>query len=394
MTNRQLFLQHVGQTSPAPLALDIVRAKGCLMWDAGGKEYLDLISGISVCNIGHGHPAVIEAIKKQCDEYMHLMVYGELVQSPQVLYAKQLTDNLPSTLNSVFFTASGTEATEGAMKLAKRFTGRPGIISFNHSYHGSTQGALSVMGSEKWKQAFRPLLPGTRQLNYNSFDDLKHIGEDTACVILETVQAEAGVNRPDPEWIKAVREKCSSVGALMILDEIQCGFGRTGTLWGFQQYHIVPDILLLGKALGGGMPLGAFIASRDLMGALTHDPVLGHINTFGGHPVCCAAGKAALEVLLKENITEAVNEKSGLFVSGLKHPRIEKVTAAGLLIAVHFKNYETNRKVIDELIERGFFTDWFLFADNALRLAPPLIISAEQIQNACQTILSVLDELS
>lgn len=394
MTNRQFFLQHVGQTSESPLCLDIVRASGCSLWDAEGKEYLDLIAGISVCNLGHRHPAVIEAIKNQCDQYLHLMVYGELVQSPQVAYAKKITDHLPQPLESVFYTASGTEATEGAMKLAKRYTGRPGIISFANSYHGSTQGALSIMGSEKWKQAFRPLLPGTRQLTYNSFEDLEHINEDTACVIMETVQAEAGVITPDPDWIRAVREKCSAAGALLVLDEIQCGFGRTGTLWAFTQYGIVPDILLLGKALGGGMPLGAFVSSRAIMNSLTHNPVLGHINTFGGHPVCCASGLAAFEVLLNENITEAVADKSRLFSDLLKHPLIEKLNASGLLIAVHFSDYGRNKKIIDKLIEKGIFTDWFLFADNALRIAPPLIITEDDIRKACASILSVLDGLN
>lgn len=392
MTNRQLFLKHVGQTSGSPLSLDIVRAEGCRMWDAEGREYLDLIAGISVCNLGHRHPAVTAAIKKQCDDYLHLMVYGELIQSPQVQYAKMLADNLPESLDSVFFTASGTEATEGAMKLAKRHTGRPGMISFMHSYHGSTQGALSLMGSEKWKQAFRPLLPGTRQLRYNSFDDLEHIGTDTACVILETVQAEAGVITPDPRWIKALREKCTAAGALMVLDEIQCGFGRTGKLWAFQHYGVVPDILLLGKALGGGMPLGAFVAPLSIMNDLTHDPVLGHINTFGGHPVCCAAGKAAFEVLLDENIIHSVQDKSDLFLSLLNHSLISKVTAAGLLIAVHFPDYDTNRKVIDRLLAESVFTDWFLFADHALRIAPPLTISREEIRRACHSIMTVLDE--
>ena len=300
MTQRQLFLTHVGQTSEAPLALEIMKARGCSMWDINGKKYIDLIAGISVCNIGHCHPAVIEAIKKQIDDYMHIMVYGELIESPQVAYAKMLTDYLPTTLNSVFYTASGSEATEGAMKLAKRFTGRTQIISFQNSYHGSTQGALSVMGDEYWRNAFRPLLPDTMQLNYNSFTDLENITEKTACVIAETVQAEAGVLVPQNNWLSALRARCTKTGTLLVLDEIQCAFGRNGTLFAFEQFDVVPDILLLGKALGGGMSLGAFVANKKMMDSLTHHPVLGHINTFGGHPVSCAAGLAALKVLLQD----------------------------------------------------------------------------------------------
>jgi acetylornithine/N-succinyldiaminopimelate aminotransferase len=389
MTNRQLFLQHVGQTSDAPLALEIVKAEGCKLYDVNGKEYIDLIGGISVCNIGHKHPKVVEAIKKQADDYLHIMVYGELVQSPQVVYATALTKHLPSTLNSVFFTASGSEATEGAMKLAKRFTGRTQIISFKNSYHGSTQGALSIMGDEYWRNAFRPLLPNTMQLNYNSFEDLENITTQTACVIAETVQAEAGVITPQNNWLKALRKKCSETGTLLILDEIQCGFGRNGTLWAFEQFDGVPDVLLLGKALGGGMPLGAFVADKKLMDNLTHNPVLGHINTFGGHPVCCAAGLAAFNVLLDEKLVDDVNRKAELFKTLLHHPKIQKVNACGLMIAVYFENFETNKKIIDALITEGVFTDWFLFASNCLRIAPPLTISEEEIREACGKISSI-----
>lgn len=392
MTNRQLFLQHVGQTSSAPLGLDIVSARGSRMLGADGKEYLDLIAGISVCNIGHCHPAVTAAIEKQARDYLHLMVYGELVQTPQVQYAKKLADALPSSLNNIFFTASGSEATEGAMKLAKRASGRFKIIAFKNSYHGSTQGALSVMGSEYWKNAFRPLLPGIVHIDYNSIEQLDQIDSDTACVIAETVQAEAGVIRPENGWLKKLADKCREKGALLVLDEIQCGFGRTGSLWAFEQYGVVPDILLLGKALGGGMPLGAFIASRELMGKLTHDPVLGHINTFGGHPVCCAAGLAAFDVLQQEEMVKGVRERSDLFAERLKHPGIKKVSTSGLLIAVHLDSFESNKKLIDKLIIRGVFTDWFLFASHALRIAPPLNISFEDIEFACQEILSALDE--
>lgn len=393
MTNRQLFLNHVGQTSASPLCLEIVKADGCKLYDADGKEYLDLIGGISVCNVGHRHPKVIEAIKKQLDDYMHIMVYGELVQSPQVQYARLLTNHLPAPLNSVFFTASGTEATEGAMKLAKRYSNRTQIISFKNSYHGSTQGALSVMGSEYWQQAFRPLLPDILQLKYNSFDDLENITERTACVIAETVQAEAGVNVPQNDWLKALRKRCDETGTLLVLDEIQCGFGRNGSLWAFEQFDVMPDILLLGKALGGGMPLGAFIAEKKLLGSLTHDPVLGHINTFGGHPVCCAAGLAAFQVLLDERLIDGVKEKEKLFISLLKHNKIKAVRSCGLMIAVEFENFDLNKKVIDALIDQGVFTDWFLFASNCIRIVPPLTISNDEIIAACEKTKVVLNRL-
>jgi acetylornithine/succinyldiaminopimelate/putrescine aminotransferase len=391
MNNRQLFLDHVGQTSEAPLCLNIIKAEGSKMWDAAGKEYIDLIAGISVCNIGHRHPAVIDAIKKQADEYLHIMVYGELVENPQVAYAKMLTDHLPRSLDSVFYTASGSEATEGAMKLAKRYTGRTQIVSFKHSYHGSTQGALSIMGSEYWQQAFRPLLPDILQLTYNRMQDLPLITERTACVVAETIQAEAGVNVPANNWLQKLRERCTETGTLLVLDEIQCGFGRNGSLWAFEQFEVVPDILLVGKAMGGGMPLGAFIANKAMMHALTHNPVLGHINTFGGHPVSCAAGLAAFKVLLDEKIIGTVKEKALLFLSFLKHPLIKNIRHCGLMFAVEFDSFETNKKVIDALIEKGVFTDWFLFAPQALRIAPPLNIPQKEIITACERIISVLN---
>ena len=393
MTNRQLFLNHVGQTSDAPLCLNIVQAEGCKMWDANHKEYIDLIAGISVCNIGHRHPKVVAAIKEQADKYLHIMVYGELVENPQVEYATLLTQYLPSTLNSVFYTASGSEATEGAMKLAKRFTNRSQIISFKNSYHGSTQGALSVMGSEYWQQAFRPLLPDVLQLRYNNFEDLKHITEKTACVIAETIQAEAGVLKPQYGWLKSLRKRCNCTGTLLILDEIQCGFGRNGTLWAFEQFNVVPDILLLGKAIGGGMPLGAFVADKKLMDSFTHNPVLGHINTFGGHPVSCAAGLAAFKVLTEERLYENVFEKEKLFRSLLQHSAIKNISSAGLMMAIEFDSFETNKKIIDTLIEHGIFTDWFLFCAHAFRICPSLNISELEIKEACKRIVAVLDSI-
>jgi acetylornithine/succinyldiaminopimelate/putrescine aminotransferase len=393
MTNRQIFLSHIGQTSPNPLALEIVRASGSKLYDVNNKEYIDLIGGISVCNIGHGNKKVIDAIKEQADNFMHVMVNGELVLSPQTAYAKLLTDHLPSSLNSVFFTASGTEATEGAMKLAKRFTGRTKIVAFKNSYHGSTQGSLSIIGDEYWRNAFRPLLPDILHLEYNNFKSLESITTETACVIAETIQAEAGVIVPDRKWTEALRKKCTDTGTLLVLDEIQCGFGRNGTLWAFEQFDIVPDVLLLGKALGGGMPLGAFIADKKIMDSLTNNPVLGHINTFGGHPVCCAAGKAAMEVLLEENIINDVLEKEKIFRENLHGSKIKNIRSRGLMIALEFEDFDQNKKVIDRLLEKGAFTDWFLFASQCLRIVPPLIISTEEINQACKIINEVVSDL-
>ena len=393
MTQRELFLHHVAQTSTAPLALEIIKAEGCKLYDIHGKEYIDLIGGISVANTGHRHPKVIEAIRKQLDAYMHVMVYGEFVESPQVNYAHLLSQNLPSTLNSVYFTNSGAEAVEGAMKLAKRVTNRTEIIAFNHSYHGSTQGALSVMGDEYWRNSFRPLLPGILHLTYNTYGSIDEITTHTACVIVETVQAEAGIITPDKEWMQALREKCTITGALLIIDEIQAGFGRTGKLWGFEHFEIVPDILLLGKALGGGMPLGAFIADRYLMGALTDNPVLGHITTFGGHPVCCASGLAAMKVLLDENWIRNVKHREDLFHSLLRHHQIKKIRSFGLWMAVEFRSTETSKKVIDACIAMGVLTDWFLFAPNCLRISPPLMMTESEIRTACEVILKACDTI-
>ena len=388
MNERELFLKHVAQTSPSPLAFEIAKAKGCLLYDVKGKEYIDLIGGISVANIGHRHPKVIEAIKKQLDAYMHVMVYGEFIESPQVKYAKLLTDHLPSSLNAVYFTNSGAEAIEGAMKLAKRVTYRTQIIAFRNSYHGSTQGALSIIGDEYWRNAYRPLLPNILHLEYNSFESLDEISERTACVIVETVQAEAGIIIPSKEWMKALRKKCSDTGALLMLDEIQAGFGRTGKLWGFQNFQIVPDVLVLGKALGGGMPLGAFIADKKQMDAFTENPVLGHITTFGGHPVCCAAGITAMKVLLEDEMIDSVKKKEELFRSLLVHKKIKAIRSFGLWMAVEFDSFETNKKVIDACIKRGVMTDWYLFASNCMRISPPLMISKKKISEACEKILS------
>ena len=390
MNNRQLFQQYVAQTSPSPVGLEIVSALGSYLYDAAGNKYLDIIGGISVCNIGHMHPAVVEAIKKQADQYLHVMVYGELVQSPQVKYAELLAQYLPVNLNCVYFTNSGAEATEGAIKLARRATGRTDIISCNNAYHGNTLGALSVMGDEYWRNAFRPLMPGVWHYDYNSQALIDAINECTACVIMETIQGEAGVVTPNANWIKKLRKKCSGTGTLLIFDEIQCGFGRTGKLWGFEHYDVAPDIVLLGKALGGGMPLGAFISSHDLMQILTNNPVLGHITTFGGHPVCCAAGMAGMKALLDECIIENVCAKEMLFLSLLKHPAIKAIRSKGLLIAVELETPDHVAQTLQRCLDKGVFSDWFLFAPDCIRIAPPLTITDEEIRYACETLLSCL----
>lgn len=387
MNQRELFLKHVAQTSANPLALEIVKAVGCNLWDKDGKLYIDLISGISVCNVGHRNPQVISAIKDQLDRYLHLMVYGELVESPQVLYAEKLVSLLPDTLNCVYYTNSGAEATEAAMKLAKRITGRTNMVAFHESYHGSTQGALSVMGSEYWRNAYRPLLPGITHINHNDIEQLACIDEQTACVIAEPIQAERGVLTPSVKWMQALREKCNETGALLVLDEIQTGFGRTGTLFSFEQFGIVPDMLLLGKAIGGGMPLGGLVSSRDNLMHFTEGPILGHITTFGGHPVSCAAGNAALHYLMDEKLMAGIPSKRALFERLLKHPRIRAFSSSGLLISIEFDSFELNKKIIDYCIQKGVFTDWFLFASQCMRIAPPLIISEDQIQIACTIIL-------
>ena len=364
------------------------------MYNTDGKRYMDAISGFSVANIGHSHPKVVKAVQDQAAAYMHLIVYGEFIEQPQVAYARLLTDHLPPSLDCVYFTNSGTEATEGAMKLAKRATNRTKILSFHKSYHGSTQGSLSVMGDEYWRNAFRPLLPEVYHYEYGSQESLDAIDSKTSCVIAETVQAEAGICRPENAWLQALRKRCTEQGALLILDEIQAGFGRTGSLWAFEQYGIVPDILLLGKALGGGMPLGAFIANKQLMQTLSYDPVLGHITTFGGHPVSCAAGKAALEVLLEENHLTGIAQKEKQLKELLIHPAIKQVRTAGLWAAIEFASFEFNQAVIHRCIQNGMITDWFLFAPECLRLAPPLITTEEQLREMCGIILKSITEAS
>ncbi|HTH81845.1 MAG TPA: aspartate aminotransferase family protein [Mucilaginibacter sp.] len=387
LTLRQLFLANNAQTTNFPLLLEFERAEGVYLYDSNGKAYIDLISGIGVSNLGHSNPKVISAIKQQLDKYMHLMVYGEYVQTPQVKFAEKLISILPENLQSVYFVNSGAEAVEGALKLAKRFTGRQQIIACHNSYHGSTHGALSVMGNEDFKQAYRPLLPGISFIRFNDKADLELITHETACVIIETIQGEAGIRVPDTTYMQALRKRCDETGTLLILDEIQAALGRTGKLFAFEHFGIVPDILLLAKALGGGMPLGAFISSNQIIGALKENPILGHITTFGGHPVCCAAGLAALEVLLDENLAASVPEKEALMRSLLVHPAIKTIRGKGLMLAIELKNFELNKKIIDRCIEQGVITDWFLHCDNAMRIAPPLIITADEIKKSCGIIL-------
>lgn len=387
MNTRSLFLHHLAQTSPAPLAIQIEKAEGCYLHATGGKKYLDLIGGISVANTGHRHPKVVAAIKQQADAYLHVMVYGETIQSPQLHYAQWLAEHLPEPLHSVYFTNSGAEAIEGAMKLAKRATGRTQIMAFNKSYHGSTQGALSIIGDEYWRQAYRPLLPGIVHAEYNTEAALSLITQQTACVVMELVQAERGVLKADVQWLQLVRQRCTETGTLLVFDEVQTGFGRTGSLWAFEQYDVLPDILVSGKALGGGMPLGAFITHKSLMDAFTLKPVLGHITTFGGHPVSCAAGLAAAQALEEEQLMASVRKKEELFHSLLQHALIKNVHTAGLLIAVAFNDEHICLKIVQECLQLGLFTDWFLFAPHCLRIAPPLIISEEEIKKACGIIL-------
>ncbi len=384
LPERTLFYKYLAQTSPEPLALEIVRAKGLYLYDVKGRRYMDFISGISVSNVGHRHPHVIKAIKEQLGKYMHLMVYGEYIESPQVKLAEGICKLLPKQLNSVYFVNSGAEAIEGAMKLAKRVTGRNGIIACKNAYHGSTQGALSLMGDERLKVHFRPLLPGVRFITFNNEEDLNRINSDTAAVIVEPVQGEAGIVLPQHAYLSKLEKRCREKGALLVVDEIQTGMGRTGKMFGFENYGICPDIITLAKAFGGGLPLGAFIASKEMMHSLTV-PALGHITTFGGHPVSCAAGLASLNILKEDNFLKHVDAK-GALIKELLHDEFFPVYGIGLFIAKDFKDKTLNFKVIKECLKRGLITDWFLFADNRMRICPPLTISEKEIIAACRII--------
>jgi acetylornithine/succinyldiaminopimelate/putrescine aminotransferase len=388
ISQRALFLQHVAQTSPAPMALESVSAEGCWLIDNSGKRYLDLIAGIGPSVLGHRHPKVQAAVEQQVKAYWHTLVYGEYVLAPQVQFAKLLAENLPG-LDSVFFVNSGAEATEGAMKLAKRATGRQKFIACYNAYHGSTQGAASLMSPDYFTQAFQPLLPGIQHIEFNREDDLKLIDDRVAAVVVETIQGEAGLYQPRTAWLQALRQRCTETGTLLILDEIQAGMGRTGKLFAFEHFGVTPDILLLAKGFGGGMPLGAFVARRELMELLSHDPVLGHITTFGGHPVCTAAGLATLQILLETDLLTQVPAKEALFRSLLAHPAIKEIRSAGLWMAVDLGDAQLVQKAIQHCLHHGVITDWFLFNDRSLRVAPPLTITEDEIRFACRVINSI-----
>jgi len=391
---RQLFLDHLGQTSLSPLLLEIDKAEGSFLYGRDGKDYIDLISGVSVSNTGHRHPEVMAAISEQAGRYLHLMVYGEVVQSPQVMYASRLASLLPPSLQSVFFVNSGSESIEGAIKLARRYTGRNEIIYFRNGYHGSTTGALSVQGSELYRNSFRPLMPSTTMAEFNSAEAAAMISNTTAAVLVEPVQAEAGVIQPAAGFLESLRTACDKHGALLVFDEVQTGFGRTGSLFSLYRYNVIPDILVLAKALGGGLPLGAFVSSSGIMAALSHDPSLGHITTFGGHPLCCAAGLASLEVIIREDLAAKAKEKERLFRDQMAHLPVREVRGEGLLLAV----VPEDKKIISQIVLRapdyGLMLDYFLFCDEAFRIAPPLTISPDEIALACNRLEKLMKALS
>lgn len=391
MNNRQLFLSHLAQTTDFPLLIEIEKAEGVYMYGPNGEKYMDLISGIGVSNVGHRHPKVLKAIQNQLDKYLHLMVYGEYVQSPQAQLAKAICDTLPESLDNVYLVNSGSEAVEGALKLAKRYTGKPKLVSCVNAYHGSSSGALSVGGNEIFKRGYRPLLPGVSNIQYGNLEDLEKIDSDTAAVIVETIQGEAGILVGTQKYFKALRDKCLEMGTLLILDEIQAGFGRTGKFWAFEHFDIVPDIVVCAKGMGGGMPIGAFIANKEVMGVFKNNPLLGHITTFGGHPVSSAASLATIQVLQEENLINQVEEKAELFKSFLVHPKIKGIRNKGLMMAVEFESFEVLKPIIDQAIELGVITDWFLFCDDSMRIAPPLTITKEQIKEACDSILKAIN---
>ena len=397
MILRKQFLEHIGQTSPSPMMIEVARAKGSFFYTPEGKRYFDLVAGVSVSNVGHANPDVVKAVQQQAADYMHVMVYGEMVERPQVEYAHRLAELLPGNIDCLYFVNSGAEAVEVALKLAKRYTGRTELISMRRAYHGSTHGAMSMMGTpegEEWKAEFRPLLPDVRAINFNSFEDLNRITSRTAGVLCEVVQGEAGVRLPNPEWLKALRARCSEVGALLIFDEIQTGMGRTGEMFAATKYNIVPDVVCLAKAFGGGMPLGGVAANRQILNSFTHNPCLGHITTFGGHPVCCAAGLAALNYLINNNIVERVESKGALFEQRLsKHPRILEIRRSGLLLALELGKPEYLYRLMEIFKEVGIMSDWFLYCDTAFRISPPLTISETEIEECCHLIWQALDRL-
>ena len=391
---KQLFLHNTAQTSSSPRLIEVEKAEGIYIYDTSGKKYMDMVSGFAVSNIGHRHPAVIAAITEQINKYLHVTVYGEYIQAPQVKFAAKLISILPAPLQAVYFTNSGAEATEGAMKLAKRYTGRSQIIACKNSYHGSTQGALSLMGNEGFKQKFRPLLPDIDFITFNKLADIEKITRQTAAVFIETIQGEAGIQVADLSYFKLLRQKCNETKTLLVLDEIQTGFGRTGELFAFEHYDIIPDILLIAKGMGGGMPIGAFISSKEIMDTLKDNPILGHITTFGGHPVSCAAGLASLNVILEQNLIAGVPEKNHLFKELLSHSKIKEVRGMGLMMSIQLDTFGQVEAVSKRCEQEGIIIDWFLHCETALRIAPPLTITTEEIRFACDVILKSIDEVA
>ena len=393
MSERDFFLSHLGQTTPFPFLVEVDHAEGIFIYDKQGKSYMDMISGVAVNNIGHRHPKVVSALKNQIDKYLHVMVYGEFIQDSQQLLVKELLEVLPASLDGVYVVNSGTEAIEAALKLAKRVTGRMELISFRGSYHGSTHGSMSVSGNEVKKQAFRPLLPDVQFLTHNDLTQLERITDKTAGVILETVQGDAGVRRPSVTFMKALRQRCDEVGALLILDEIQCGMGRTGKFFAFEHFDIVPDILTLGKALGGGMPIGALVSSQKRLLEFTHAPMLGHITTFGGHPVVCAAAAAAVQVLKSEINWTELEDKAQRFEERFKrHPEFVEIRRVGMMFAFDMVSAERVERVVSRCMEKGLITFWFLSHPYSFRLSPPLTISEDELNLAADLILESIEE--
>lgn len=392
MDNKELFIKHQGQTTPYPLCIEVSKANGLYITDTSGKKYLDLVAGISACAIGHCHPRIVKAVQEQAASYMHVMVYGEFIQSPQLQLAKKLASILPDSLNSSYFVNSGTEAIEGAMKLAKRCTRRSEMISCDHSYHGSTQGTLSIMGTEEYKQKYRPLLPDCNRIVYNDISSLRLITSKTAAVIIEPVQGATGFRTPENNYLQEVRKRCTEVGALLIFDEIQTCYGRTGRLFGFQTYDVVPDILCIAKGMGGGMPIGAFICSNALMSNLKDNPKLGHITTFGGHPTSCIAALETLNELCETNLVKDVKSKEQLFREVLKHPKIKEIRGVGLMLAIELECAEETIKLVKRGMEKGIITFFFLFTDTAVRISPPLTITEKEIRTAGKIICELLDD--
>jgi len=394
VSRREDFFQYQAQTTDFASGFEVERAEGCYIYERNGKRYLDLVAGVSACNMGHGHPKINAAIKAQIDDYLHVMVYGEYVQGAPVELSKRLASLLPDPLESVYLVNSGTEAIEGALKLAKRYTRRSNIVAARGAYHGATHGSLSVTGNHGWTRSMRPLLPGVKFLTFNNEDELALIDEATAAVILETIQGANGFVTPESDYLHKVRERCNETGTLLIFDEIQPGFGRTGKLFGFEHYGIVPDILCIGKAMGGGLPIGAFVSSKKMMDVLRRNPMLGHITTFGGHPVMAAGALAHLDALYEEEVMDKIAEKEARFRAGLEHPAVEAVTGKGLMLAAHLDGAESVQKVAKLAMEKRLILFWLLFKGNALRITPPLIINDEQIDWACKVIRECLDEVS